>query len=386
MIYKVVKIYFDESGQSGCILQKEDILNFQEQPTFALAALVVKDDKDEKKIIRKYLNFKKKYGISEEIKGNELLTRECNEHLKYILKNIFDNNHFFILIYDKKFYLSTLLLTSLFGIEYQSTIPQHYYQQATFLSKQKDEFFIEYLKFIERPTLESFSNYLNFIIGYDYINNNLEENAVLTIAKEIKEKQIEVTFLRDFMTFGWYKDENITNLINLNALSELIFFIKSELDFSNDDIEYYHDNIKEFEDTFKDELQGHGINIEFLDSKKVIPLQIVDNVVSIFRHAYDKTIMHATLNELWEKQSEWDLKLMSNLQRKLSVEHINYTVSLCDWALVLCVAKMFYPKYSKKNRNNLFFNFYYQDYINQIYQSIPSTDNLILDVMSVLDK
>ena len=24
-----MKIYFDESGQSGCVLQKEDILNFQ---------------------------------------------------------------------------------------------------------------------------------------------------------------------------------------------------------------------------------------------------------------------------------------------------------------------------------------------------------------------
>ena len=38
-----MRIYFDESGQSGCVLQKEDILNFQKQPTFAIGAVVVRD-------------------------------------------------------------------------------------------------------------------------------------------------------------------------------------------------------------------------------------------------------------------------------------------------------------------------------------------------------
>ena len=45
-----MKIYFDESGQSGCVLQREDLLNFREQPTFAIGALVVKNEKNAKKI------------------------------------------------------------------------------------------------------------------------------------------------------------------------------------------------------------------------------------------------------------------------------------------------------------------------------------------------
>lgn len=103
--------------------------------------------------------------------------------------------------------------------------------------------------------------------------------------------------------------------------------------------EYYHDNILEFEDTFKDELKNHGINLKFLDSKSTIPLQIVDNIASIFRHAYDKTIMHFKNKEQWENNSEWDLKLMSKIQRKISISHIKYTVPFCDWSLLLCVEK-----------------------------------------------
>lgn len=381
-----MRIYFDESGQSGCVLQKDDLLNFQTQPTFSLAALIVKDNKEEQKIIRKYEKFKEKYKINGEIKGNELLTKERNEELNYILKNIFDDKHFFIIIYDKRFYISTLLLTSLYGLEYQSRIPNHYYTQATFLSKQKDDFFIEYLKFIENPTKELFREYLRFIIDYNYVGNQIEENAVVTIAKEILEENISDKFIKDFMTFGWYTNDKIANLINLNALSELIFFIKSEIKVSNNNIEYFHDNIKEFEDTFKDELHVHGIDLDFLDSKREVPLQIVDNIASIFRHAYDKTIMHFENKKQWQKDSEWDLKLMSRIQRKISIHHIKYTVPLCDWSLMLCVARMFYYKYPKKYRNNIHFNFYYTENLQSIYNSIPSTDNLIYDVVSILEK
>ena len=55
-----MKIFFDESGQSGCVLLKDGILNFSKQPVFALGAVIVKDDDDEKKLLQKYTEFKKK--------------------------------------------------------------------------------------------------------------------------------------------------------------------------------------------------------------------------------------------------------------------------------------------------------------------------------------
>lgn len=89
-----MKIYFDESGQSGCVIQKNDLLNFRTQPTFAVGALVVPTEVDEKVLLEKYNCFKEKYSIQGEIKGSDLLTRARNRELSYFLKHILDGHHF----------------------------------------------------------------------------------------------------------------------------------------------------------------------------------------------------------------------------------------------------------------------------------------------------
>lgn len=185
-----MKIYFDESGQTGCVLLKEDLLNFREQPTFAIGALVVKNNKDEERLLCKYKDFKKKFNITTEIKGSDLLTREHNQELDYIVNNLLDKTHYYILLYDKRFYISTLLF-SLLGFEYQQELPTHFYQQASFLSKQNDDFFIQYLKYIENPTINNFKMYLKYLINYNYEYNQLEE-------------KLESKCFNDFMTFGCY--------------------------------------------------------------------------------------------------------------------------------------------------------------------------------------
>ena len=222
-----MKIYFDESGQSGCLLQREDLLNFREQPTFAIGALVVKNEKDEEKILQKYHEFKQKFNITKEIKGSDLLTKKYNEELINVCRELS------VLIYDKKFYISTLLLVSLLGFEYKQEMPIHFYQQASFLAKQKDDFFLQYLKYIEEPTIDKFNIYLKFLVNYDYAFYDLNENAVVDISLKILQDNIESKFNNDFMTFGWYKNPKVTNLINLNALAEIIYFIKNQLKLSN---------------------------------------------------------------------------------------------------------------------------------------------------------
>ena len=112
-----MKIYFDESGQSGCVLQKNDLLNFRTQPTFAVGALVVPTASDEKVLLEKYSRFKDKYSIQGEIKGSDLLTRARNRELNDFLKHILDDHHFFAMLYDKRFYLSTLILHGMIGIQ-----------------------------------------------------------------------------------------------------------------------------------------------------------------------------------------------------------------------------------------------------------------------------
>lgn len=381
-----MRVYFDESGQSGCVLQKKDLLNFQKQPTFAIGAVVVPTNKSANMLVKKYADFKDQFGITGEIKGSDLLTRARNEDLEFFIKNILNQYHFFVLLYDKRFYISTLLLLSLVGLEYQHTLPEHFYQQATMLSYQKDDFFIRYLKYIENPGIEAFSEYLKFLIDYKYIYDEGPENAVVTMAEKIIEAGIEDKCYDDFLSFGWYDNPKITNLINLTALSELIYFIKSQFDISNQEISYVHDHIKEFEDTIHVELQDHGINIEFADSKNETMLQIVDNAVSILRHAYDKGIAHIKAKEMWEHQNEWDMELLARVIKKLSTKHISFTIPRSDWAAVLCTEIMFGAKYPKKYRNNIQFNYYYRESLIRIYSSISSANQSMDEIIGLLQK
>ena len=381
-----MRIYFDESGQSGCVLQKKDLLNFQKQPTFAIGAVVVPTNKAANMLVKKYADFKDQFGITGEIKGSDLLTRARNEELEFFIKNILNQYHFFVLLYDKRFYISTLLLLSLVGFEYQHTLPEHFYQQATMLSYQEDVFFIRYLKYIENPGIEAFSEYLKFLIDYKYIYDEGPENAVVTMAEKIIEAGIEDKCYDDFLSFGWYDNPRITNLINLTALSELIYFIKSQFDISNQEIIYVHDHIDEFEDTIHVELQNHGINIEFADSKNEAMLQIVDNAVSILRHAYDKGISHIKSKEIWKYQNEWDMVLLARVMRKLSTKHISFTVPLSDWAAALCTEILFGANYPKKYRNNIHFNHYYRENLIRIYSSISSANQSMDEITGLLQK
>ena len=92
------------------------------------------------------------------------------------------------------------------------------------------------------------------------------------MSKKIIEDEPEL-FYDDFMTFGWYDNPEQTNVINLNALAELIYVVKNTLGLHNCEIQYIHDNMNEFENTFKSELQGYGIEVSFADSKALVPLQ-----------------------------------------------------------------------------------------------------------------
>lgn len=381
-----MKIYFDESGQTGCVLQKKDLLNFQTQPTFAIGAVVTPTSQTATMLKKSYKYFKSKFGIVGELKGNDLMTRAMNEELNYFIKNILNQYHFFILLYDKRFYISTLLLLSLVGPEYQYIIPEHFYQQATMLSYQNDEFFIRYLKYIENPGIKEFTEYLEFLITYNYKYDEGSENAVVEMAKRIVEEDIVDKCYNDFLSFGWYDNPQITNLINLTALSELIYFIKSQTNIPNEEIFYVHDHIDEFEETIYVELQNFGINIEFADSKNETMLQIIDNAVSILRHTYDKSIAHIKAKETWEPKSEWDLMLLSRLIRKLSTKHINFTVPLCDWAAALCAEIMFDTRYPQKHRNNIHFNHYYQESLRHIFYSISSSKRTMDEITELLHK
>lgn len=385
-----MKIFFDESGQTGCVVKKNDLLNFEKSPTFALGAVVVKTEEEEE-IINKYLKFKKIFNINGEIKGTDLLTKNNNDKLEYFLENLLDDVHFYINIYDKRFYLSTLILFSFTGFECFKSMKLDIYAQASILALQDDDFFIEYLNYIDKPSLETFSDYLLFIINYDYgyfkdINGNEIENAIKIFAKKIKDDSSEEYFWKDFMTYGWYKNDKVTNFINLNCLCELVYFIKSEIKKPIKEIRFIHDNIPEFEDTIQDEMSMYNCDIDFKNSNEEILLQLADNIVSIFRHAYDKGVFINKNKEMWSDESTWDLELLSKLQQIISTNHIKYTVPIHDWAATLSIKDMFASDYPKDFKNNFHFNLCYVNYLGQITYELASNEQDLKDVEDCLNE
>lgn len=382
-----MKVYFDESGQTGCVIKKEELLNFRNSPSFALAAVEV-DEKQKELLEKKYLKFKNCFSIKGEIKGTDLLTRNNNDKLEYFINNILNCINISINIYDKRFYLSTLLLFSFCGLECLENFKLDIYTQASILAKQEDDFFIEYLNCVENPNVENFHNYLEYLIKYDYkyfknSDNSVIENVLVVFSNKILEYNQEALFVDDFMTYGWYKDDNIINLINLNCLCELIYMIKKNIK-KQRKITFIHDKISEFEDVIKSEMMQCNYEIQFKDSKDELLLQIADNVVSIFRHCYDKSISYCANKKMWDKTSCWDLKMFSIIQRIIGINRIKYTVPLSDYAVSLCIKDMFSSNYPIKNRNNLYYNLIYQKYMNLISSELFLNKDSLNDVYEVL--
>ena len=76
---------------------------------------------------QKYTAFKSQFASEKELKGNSLFTKENNNALEYFLDNILDDIHFSICLYDKKFYLASLLLFAILGEQAREQFPVEYY-------------------------------------------------------------------------------------------------------------------------------------------------------------------------------------------------------------------------------------------------------------------
>ena len=87
-----MKLFFDESGYSGCIMPNKNGQLFNDgQRHFVLGSVFVADKEDEIEILNKYRQFKNRFGFIGEIKGSELMTQRNNEALKYFITNVLDD-------------------------------------------------------------------------------------------------------------------------------------------------------------------------------------------------------------------------------------------------------------------------------------------------------
>ncbi|MCX0370550.1 DUF3800 domain-containing protein [Clostridium perfringens] len=365
-----MKIYLDESGNTGNVITKDGVLNFTNQRHFVLGGIKIKNDEEKKILLNKYTLFKEIFGITGEIKGSDLMTRKYNDELKYFIENILDDSHFEICIYDKKFYLVTLLLTAILGHEFKEKYPIEFYNLASEYLLYSDEILIQYCKLAKSPNRNDLKKLLNLILklNFKYIpdyNNPLKLKAIHIIDNEEYD-----SILSGFMTFGWYDNDKYINLINLNALCEIIFSLKSTYNLSNTNIEFFHDKITGFDKTFLAELEPLGVNLNFVDSEDEELIQIADNIVSIVAKCVNRTIEIFEEKKEWYSDSEWILTQYSNVLNIIGLNNIKFTIPMCNWAVSGCVKDMFAKGYPKYARKNIYFNKYYSDYFKFIYDSI----------------
>ena len=71
-----MRLFLDEAGNTGGIIDKNEKLNYGTQRHFCLAAVVADNTQSEQLIRRKYATFKSQFTSKKELKGNSLFTKK----------------------------------------------------------------------------------------------------------------------------------------------------------------------------------------------------------------------------------------------------------------------------------------------------------------------
>jgi hypothetical protein len=375
-------IYFDESGNTGSVKNKNNRLNYDNQRHFALCGVICENEPDKEKLKGKYIKLKEKFNIPGEIKGNSLLTRDNNELLDYFINEVLDNTHFKINIYDKNFYLITKMLGVLTGFEFKEKYPLSFYQLASSLITENDDILIRYCQLEENLTIDNLKDFLNFLCDYSYCNPG---NLLLSqVAHKIREIELEEDVLEDLIGASRYFGTSSKNIVNLSAIGEFLFMLKYESSskLTKESLIIKHDKIDGFSKVFQEELAVIGVQLDFVDSTDNIFIQIADNAASIFCKIINQMVSIFEKKKEWDNENEWVLELASRLYNKIGKENIKFTLPIQNWAVALCVKEMFAPSFLKIGRNNLHFNHLYACSLFRINQFINKNMGMDASVSS----
>lgn len=368
----MMKVYFDESGQTGCILPNKngDLYN-DKQRFFVLGGIICKTEEEETTLRDKYKAFLDKYGITGEFKGAEMMKKENNAILFDFINSMIDSEHFYICCYDKLFYLATIINSYFFTRQLMNDDPIFYYTQANALTHENPELFIKYCECNKIGTEEASMDFCRYVVDFPFQKIDPELNGYREMAK----LAIQHGEAFDFpLPFGCYLNEDYTHIVNMTAVGETIVCLKQIYNLSNKDLHIVHDRIKEFEPEFLDSFQAYSFDFRFGDSKDDLLLQYADNIASIFRKCCTETVFLFESGKQWDKTKWWHPKLYAKLLQKLTYKQIKWDVSIADQVLPLCVAEMFSDSFPVEKRNNNTFYQYFFDYKNSVLNNIISLD------------
>lgn len=372
-----MKVYFDESGQTGCVLpNKKGELYRKNQRFFVLAGIICNDENDEIYLKNKYIHFLEKYKLEEkELKGTEILRPENSEMLNYFIENLLDDKHIFICCYDKIFYLASMISDYLLGRETMIDNPVLYFTQQSALTRENPVIFFEFCKALELGTSKARRDFVNYLVDYPYEKFDVETNAYLMSAVAMLKVYSENEEMPEFplpKRKGAYLNDNITHLINLNALGETLLAFKIMYDISENELEICHDHIIEFENEFYDTLKD--ANLRFADSKDEILLQYADNVASVFRRVYTETTELFGSGKQWDTKNRYYPKKLSEIMNKVTERKIKFVTAISDWVLPIAVAIQFDDKTPEEKYNDKAFMSLFMYIKERILENIAIAD------------
>lgn len=350
-----MKLYFDESGQTGCVVpNRNGELYRKNQRFFVLAGIVCQNDEDVIDLTNKYRTFLQKYDVADkELKGTNILRPENRKMLADFIENMLDDRHIYICCYDKIFYLASMISTYLLDRKTMIEQPLLYFTQQSALTRENQRIFIKFCAALEEGTSRARREFVKYMVNYPYEKFDIENNMYVAAALAMLMVYKEDEEMPDFplpKRKGVYLNDNITHLINLNALGETLLSLRMVYHVSKNRMEVYHDHIIEFEAEFHDTLKE--VPLKFVDSKDEILIQYADNVASVFRRIYSETVDIFGAGKQWENDKQYFPKMLSNVMKKVTERNIKFVTAISDWVLPIAVAVQFDDKTPQSAYNN----------------------------------
>lgn len=341
-----MKIYFDESRNTGEIWFKDGKLNYYEQRYFILCGYI-----GNAKITKKYSDFVEKnikVIVTQEenpveIKGNDLLTRVNNKVLEEFIDEFIYGNHFYLNIYDKKYFLVSQMLIWLFGIQFRDTMFIKYHTFCELLHKLNDEFLIQYLIVTKNNKTEQIEKFVEYLLDYPYsecINEVYEKKFVDDFKKMVLESNKHKDYIELLENFNV---ENVrlsgnerNNIVNLTALGETILLVKeNNKEILINDLQIYHDEIELIDKYLEHYLVGH--NLSFVDSKKNIGVQLTDNLSSIIGNLINKILPMSSNQKVLKVLSNnftWQRNTLSKIMNLIDSHNVKIVSSMREQAFL----------------------------------------------------
>lgn len=372
-----MKLYFDESGQTGCVVpNRNGELYRKNQRFFVLAGIVCQNDENVIDLTNRYRAFLKKYGVADrELKGTDILKPGNEEMLADFIENMLDDRHIYICCYDKIFYLASMISTYLLDRKTMIEQPLLYFTQQSALTRENQRIFIKFCAALEEGTSRSRREFVKYMVNYPYekfdIENNMYVAAALAMLMVYKEDEEMPNFPLPKRK-GAYLNDNITHLINLNALGETLLALKVIYRIPKNKMKVYHDHIIEFEAEFYDSLRE--VPLMFVDSKDEILIQYADNVASVFRRIYSETVDIFGAGKQWEADKQYYPKMLSNVMKKVTERNIKFVTAISDWVLPIAVAIQFDDNTPEIAYNNKDFMTLFMMIKEKVLENIATTD------------